>query len=94
MKTTACGRCGRQIVWARTPQGRSMPLDPTPTPAGNAFAQYENGVLIVRVKTKDDPRPVGTPMMPHFATCRPDDKPAPTPKAAPKPPPPEEPTLF
>lgn len=90
MKTTECGRCGRQIAWARTTNGKSMPVDPEPRANGNVFCQYEGGVLVARVKSKTDPTPPGTPMVAHFLTCGPQDKPAP----APKPTPPEEPTLF
>ncbi len=33
--TDRCRSCRAPIVWARTPAGRLMPLDPTPTDDGN-----------------------------------------------------------
>ena len=32
---SACRSCGRPVIWAVTPGGRSIPLDPDPTDDGN-----------------------------------------------------------
>lgn len=80
MKTTGCLRCGRQIVWCVTVNGKAMPLDPEPNQRGNVFCRFEGrGKLVGRVRIGEDPRPPGTPFMPHFATCG-------TPGYEPKPP--------
>lgn len=34
-RLAACGSCGAAIVWARTPAGKSIPLDPNPRADGN-----------------------------------------------------------
>lgn len=31
----SCAGCKAEIVWATTPKGKSMPLDPEPNPDGN-----------------------------------------------------------
>lgn len=71
MTTVRCGRCGRPIVWARTPTGKRMPLDPDPCDDGNVAA-YRDGLdrVQARVLTKDEePKSYERRRMPHFATC-------------------------
>lgn len=65
---TTCRSCQAPIRWALTSKGRRIPLDPTPSPAGNlAFdLTEEEGASFVRVV------PVGsrpTLYTSHFATC-------------------------
>lgn len=73
-----CGRCGADIVWARTvagpngPGGKPMPLDPTPHPEGNvAVRKAAPGRLLARVLGKDETPDLTVEQlaMPHFATC-------------------------
>lgn len=85
--TRACSRCGRQIGWVTTSNGRRMPIDPEPNKDGNVIVRREGrSRLVADVLSKDRPRPRGVAFMPHFATC------GKTP-AAPKPAPPVQPSL-
>lgn len=54
-----CKGCGNPIVWARNPQGGSIPLDPTP-PVYNVRT-YEDG----SIRCERNPNAMVT----HFATC-------------------------
>ena len=78
-----CGRCGAPIVWARTvagengPGGKAMPLDPDPNPAGNVAVRHarRNELLARVLKADEDHDPqVEVRAVPHFATCRADQK--------------------
>lgn len=82
--TRTCDRCGLQIGWVTTVEGRRMPIDPEPNEAGNVIVrrQGRGGKLIAEVLNRSKPRPQGVAFMPHFATC---GKPAP--KVEPEPPP-------
>lgn len=94
LRTTGCQRCGRQIAWCVTVNGKALPIDPEPSERGNVYCQFEDrGRLVGRVRVSGEPRPPGTPFMPHFASCgKPDYAPqAPTP---PPPPPVTQPDLF
>ena len=46
-----CKSCGAEILWAKTPNGRMMPLDMQPTPTGN-IRLLSDGTC--EVLTKDD----------------------------------------
>lgn len=43
--TTLCSSCRAPIIWAKTVNGKPMPLDAAPDPAGIVF--LENGIAIV-----------------------------------------------
>lgn len=64
-----CGRCGDEVVWYRTVNGRPMPLSMGTHENGNIV--IENGLVVVL--KRDDPR-LTDPTVPkhisHFATCR------------------------
>ena len=62
--TERCRSCRAPIVWARTTAGRLMPLDPTPTDAGNV--EIINGHAVVHGQAPLAHRNL---YMPHFATC-------------------------
>lgn len=68
-RTSNCGRCGRPLKWCRSVNGNGIPLDPEPNILGNIVCQYEDGKLIGRVISKEEPRPPGVTYMTHFATC-------------------------
>jgi len=62
--TERCRSCREPIVWARTPAGKLMPLDPTPTEQGNV--EMVDGLAVVH----HQPTLTDTNLyMPHFATC-------------------------
>jgi len=66
---TACRSCGRQIIWAATPKGRAIPLDPNPAPDGNLELIEVDGTRYARSALSgsnlfDEPRYVT-----HYATC-------------------------
>lgn len=89
MKTSTCDRCKRTIVWCVTPEGKKIPLDPDPSPAGKVWCSIERGVVVGRVASKANPRPPGKPFVAHFITCtsKPTTTTKPPAKAAPEPPP-------
>lgn len=45
-RTGRCGACGATILWARSTNGKPVPIHPTPDPAG-AILLAERGTLIV-----------------------------------------------
>lgn len=74
-----CRACGAELAWTRTEaNGKLMPLDPRPTPAGNvvvrrgdlsgvtvAIAEVLAGAELEQLRAAGD-----TPLyVPHFATC-------------------------
>ncbi len=65
----ACGRCGKQIMWAKTTTGKSMPLSlPAVEYGGNVW--IEDGVA--HVTSKEAQPPLGVPRYKaHFADCKP-----------------------
>lgn len=69
--------CGAIIVFARTSQGRSMPMDShipdrDDEKANLAWYRDGQGKLVVRVVTKEYQRAgFEKPGIPHFATCVP-----------------------
>lgn len=69
MRTGFCRRCNRPIGWCFTENGRQMPLDPEPDPAGNVFVSYIDGKLVGVVRSKANPTPEGVAHTPHYATC-------------------------
>jgi hypothetical protein len=77
-----CRYCGADVLWAITPKGRRMPVDPEPRPDGNLAVYRDHlGQLRARVVTRsisgEYPRePYERPAMPHAATC-PGKKPEP-----------------
>jgi hypothetical protein len=70
---TYCGRCGAQIVWGVTENGKRMPVDVGTTVDGNIV--YRDGKI--HVMTNDEIReleaedPDHPRFTPHFATCKP-----------------------
>jgi hypothetical protein len=59
-----CRSCGAPITWAITDQGKRMPLDAEPNPAGNVRLTLTNAVVLRKDEVYDGPR-----FMPHWATC-------------------------
>lgn len=95
LDTTSCRHCGVPVAWCLSMNGNPIPIDPTPDPTGNVFVEYEDGRLVGRVSSKDDPRPRGVAFKPHFATCAVLNRRAPKKGTKPcKPQPPVEATLF
>jgi hypothetical protein len=65
---SACRSCGQEIIWATTPKGRYIPIDPEPDPKGHlVLADTSKGAVLARVDRPDDP--VGVRYVSHFATC-------------------------
>lgn len=59
-----CKACGEEMRWAKTAAGKSIPLDPDPTSAGNIV--LEDGVAVV---LPDPAKYDGEKYTSHFATC-------------------------
>lgn len=67
-----CRACGARIGWVRTAaNGKLMPLDPDPHPAGNVeLYTLDTGQLVARVHGQPELlHPDGPRYMPHQATC-------------------------
>ncbi len=54
-----CKGCGREIIWGKTEDGKSIPLDPKP-PVYYPVAGQGDGMVVRR----------GGGFVSHFATCR------------------------
>jgi hypothetical protein len=67
--TARCRRCGAPIGFARTANGKMMPLDPEPVEDGNVFVVEAPGSVTAIVASKANPTPPGEPHLSHFATC-------------------------
>jgi hypothetical protein len=70
MAMQRCRTCGKPIAWYEHHRsGTAMPLDVTPSPAGNIIIVNEKAVVL----TKGDPRwhtyPSSDRRTSHFATC-------------------------
>jgi hypothetical protein len=62
-----CRSCGAEIVWARTPSGKLMPLDPERVLGGTIeLDPDEDASLVTRFVGKRDGQPH---YVSHFATC-------------------------
>lgn len=73
-----CRSCHQPILWAITPNGKNMPLDPVPDDKGSAVwarRYHPTGSLVLeRIDPIDQPTLAVTAgevrYMPHHATCR------------------------
>lgn len=61
-----CKSCGVALVWAKTIDGRTMPLNASPDPTGNI--ELVGGLVKVLRKTDPPPAPENR-YLAHFATC-------------------------
>jgi hypothetical protein len=66
-----CGECHAPVIWALTPLGKRIPLNPRQDPDGNVAAYRDGtGRWCARVLKKDEqPQGYERLYMPHFATC-------------------------
>lgn len=68
MDTGICYSCRANIIWATTPAGRRIPLDPEPLASGvfqlNADGSCE--VLTAEARAEGEPVPL---YRSHFASC-------------------------
>jgi len=71
---SACRSCGAEILWAHTRDGKRIPLDATPSPAGNVYlnetdrrfvrAVVLSGALLEAARSARERLRTS-----HFATC-------------------------
>lgn len=100
MPAVICRRCRAQIGWVKTEQGKPMPVDHAPNPAGNVIVSFTDGHLRAHVLLRSEMeagarRPDGVTYMPHFPTCQQNlDAAKAKPVAVPKPPGPEQGSLL
>ena len=64
-----CRSCGAPITWAITDQGRRIPLDAKPNPAGNIRLDLTHAHILTKSDNYNGPRYTS-----HFATCPNADK--------------------
>lgn len=72
VQSARCKGCGREIVWGRTVEGKTIPLDPAaPVYQLSETANGPNGeVLYVALMDSEARRTVGVGVMvSHFSTC-------------------------
>lgn len=62
-----CNGCRAPVVWAVTPAGKSMPVDPDPTDNGNLVLTLGTPPRVRPPELTDDPD--GPRWVSHFATC-------------------------
>lgn len=69
----SCSSCGAPIRWARTVNGKAMPLDADPVPSGNVRLGWIGGKQVAILLTDPAERAAaqieGPVYLPHFATC-------------------------
>lgn len=70
---SACRSCGAEILWAHTRDGKRIPLDAVPSPAGNVYlnesatfarASVLSGALLEAARSAGEKLRTS-----HFATC-------------------------
>lgn len=49
VRVARCGKCKQEIIWATTPRGRKMPLDPQPDPDRGLVQLNEAHDQVIRV---------------------------------------------
>lgn len=72
LSTTPCRGCGARVVWAQTVNGKAIPLNSSPDPAGNLVLETANrdrsgarrAVYVRPGERAGEPRYTS-----HFATC-------------------------
>jgi len=68
-----CSSCGAPITWALTLEGKRMPLDAHPNPAGMFFLATMRGPIgstfIVAVARREDRLQGPRTYSSHFSTC-------------------------
>lgn len=64
-----CRSCGAEVLWAKTQQGRAIPLDREPVASGNV--EFTGVLDTVRVLAPDGDAVLfgGPRYVSHFATC-------------------------
>ena len=64
--SAACRSCGAPIIWAETVNGKRMPLDEDPDPAGKFTLDEEHNPPVAEYAKPDAKGELFTS---HFATC-------------------------
>jgi hypothetical protein len=69
---STCRSCGAEVVWAVTPGGKRMPVDPEPVVDGNVHLDRRQNPPLAQVigsaPTLYDEEPADV-YVSHFATC-------------------------
>ncbi len=73
VKTDVCKGCGATIVWGKTPDGKSIPLDPRAPVYFQELKEDKSGYVATRGATmaahQDGKEQLGFWAVSHFATC-------------------------
>lgn len=69
-----CRRCGKKIIWIKTPGNKSMPCDPEPVTywavaGGHSRIVTPNGHVIACELNGSPDKATGIGYIPHWATC-------------------------
>lgn len=68
--SSTCRRCGAQIRWVQSSNGRAMPIDPLPVPNGNLrLVPRHHWTEAVRVSDDYPARPTEDLYVHHAASC-------------------------
>ena len=65
---SACRSCGAEMIWTQTQNGKAMPVDAEPDPAGTFVLKYEGSQPVAvydGMHLDKDPERYTS----HFATC-------------------------
>ena len=69
MSLSTCRSCGAEIVWAKTVNGKNIPVDPTPVESGN-LGFLPGNPPTVEVRNYPEPFISEQPRyVSHFKTC-------------------------
>lgn len=66
---SACRSCGAPMRWARTSNGKAMPLDAEPDDTGNVVIIDGHAETHISAGRAEEVRPGMPRYMPHHATC-------------------------
>lgn len=65
MKRTTCKSCGAPIFWAKTVNGKPMPLDAEPVLDGRIILEGQTAIVVGSAYVRDGTARYDS----HFATC-------------------------
>lgn len=74
MKEAICRACGARMLFIKTKNGKTMPVDAeavrfVPDPAGRNLYVLEDGSVVHGTAPEPDDKDVHTGYISHFATC-------------------------
>jgi hypothetical protein len=70
MASGTCSSCGAEVMWLKTPRGKTIPIDPMPLPGGNIILADEGAVTFLsRMQITEMKESGDLAYQSHFVTC-------------------------